>query len=93
MSSGQKFDTKKEGAKYFILGKMNSGRQKTICLKKKGEYIKMKARPYKPVQAVQAVPYKLRTSTTVQAKGLYVQGVFFLIQYNITIIIVYYNYY
>ena len=75
MSSGKLFYTKKDGAKYFILGKMSSGRQKQICLKKKGEYINMKASPYKPVQGVQDFPYKLRTSTAVQAKGLYVQGV------------------
>ena len=49
MSSGKMFYTKKDGAKYFILGKMSSGRQKKFCIKKKGEYINMKASPYKPV--------------------------------------------
>ena len=64
------FYTKKDGAKYFILGKMSSGRQKKFCIKKKGEYINMKASPYKPVQArirrtrcsVQA-PYKHRRTS------------------------------
>ena len=55
---------------------MSSGRQKTFCVKNKEEYIDMKARPYKSVQGVQAVPYKLRTSTAVQAKGLHVQPIF-----------------
>ena len=63
------FYTIKEGSKYFILGKMSSGRQKNIQYKKEGGVHKKEGR-------IQASRTSDRTSEAVQASRLFVQGFF-----------------
>ena len=58
------FYTKKEGSKYFILGKMSSGSQKNIQYKKEGGVHKKEGRIQGPVQAIgQARLYKRAACT------------------------------